>query len=76
MEEAIDLIATSLESFAFYYYVQRRGLVHQEVKMFENNFCFKREYDWVSIIFLLRTLSIIANAQSLVALRSPRSIHT
>ena len=38
-EEAIDLVATCLDSFAFYYYVQRRALANQEVQIVETAFC-------------------------------------
>ena len=48
MEEAVDLISTCLESFAYYYYVQRRALMYQEVSMFDTNFCITKEHDWVS----------------------------
>ena len=37
--EAIELIGICLESFAYYYYVQRRALVGQEIDMFETKLC-------------------------------------
>jgi hypothetical protein len=33
-EQAIELMATMFDSFAFYYYVQKRALSEQEISMF------------------------------------------
>ena len=48
--EAIEMIALCLENVAFYYYVQRRALVGQEIEMFDTKVCQTLESSQVSLI--------------------------
>lgn len=46
--EAVDLVSGFIDALAYYYYVQYRGLMQQEVDMVECNFCVEFQHDWVS----------------------------
>lgn len=57
------MIALCLESFAYYYYVQRRALVAQEIDIFETRLC--QNFDSVQekniVIWLYLRMGICAS---------------
>lgn len=72
--EAIEFIAICLESFAYYYYVQRRALINQEIEMFETRLCqnFEKKQDENIVMWLYLRLGISIHD----AYRNIRHIHT
>ena len=75
--EATELIATILDSFAFYYYMQRRALMGEETAAFDTKFCQHFTSDSVSACSLVvfTNFGLAGNLPFAMAVPETRGLH-